>query len=98
MKPVDVCEMITCLLRPVVPRYRPHCELRKDQIHVQMQIPCVRKTYLMAKIASASGRHGLSTILATRLAPLPLRSEIRVVDACALNDVETSALSARTHR
>ena len=44
------------------------------------------RTYLMAKMASASGRQGLSTILATRLAPRPFRSEIRVVDACALQD------------
>lgn len=55
-----------------------------------------RGTYLIAKMASASGRHGLSTILATRLAPRPFRREIRVVDACALWDIEScSALHRR---
>lgn len=38
----------------------------------------------MAKMASASGRHGLSAILQTRDEPLPLRSESRVVEAWAM--------------
>ena len=41
-------------------------------------------THLMAKMASASGRQGLSTILQTRDDPLPLRRYSRVVDACAM--------------
>lgn len=44
----------------------------------------IYSTYLIAKIPSASGRHGLSTILHTRDEPRPLRSDSRVVDACAL--------------
>lgn len=43
-----------------------------------------KSTHLMAKMASASGRHGLSTILQTREDPLPFRSDSRVVDACAM--------------
>jgi hypothetical protein len=38
----------------------------------------------MAKIASASGRQGLSTILQTREAPLPFLRDSRVVEACAM--------------
>jgi hypothetical protein len=38
----------------------------------------------MAKIASASGRQGLSTILQTRDAPLPFLRDSRVVEACAM--------------
>lgn len=38
-------------------------------------------THLMAKIASASGRQGLSTILHTRDVPRPLRRDRRVVEA-----------------
>lgn len=41
-------------------------------------------THLIAKMPSASGRHGLSTILHTRDEPRPLRKDSRVVDACAL--------------
>jgi hypothetical protein len=46
--------------------------------------PKRRRAHLIAKIASASGRHGLSTILHTRDAPRPFRSERRVVEACAI--------------
>lgn len=46
--------------------------------------PKLRRAHLIAKIASASGKHGLSTILHTREAPRPFRSERRVVDACAM--------------
>lgn len=38
-------------------------------------------THLIANIASASGRHGLSTILQTREAPRPFFKDNRVVDA-----------------
>jgi hypothetical protein len=38
----------------------------------------------MAKIPSASGRHGLSTIRQTRDEPRPLRSDRRVVEAWAI--------------
>jgi hypothetical protein len=43
-------------------------------------IPCA----VIWNFPSASGMHGLSTILAIRSAPLPLRIETRVVEACAM--------------
>jgi hypothetical protein len=39
---------------------------------------------LIAKIASASGKQGLSTILHTRDVPLPFLNDSRVVEACAM--------------
>lgn len=38
---------------------------------------------VIANVASLSGISGLSHIFATRVSPRPLRSIIRVVDACA---------------
>ena len=48
-------------------------------------------------IASCSARHGESVILPTRVSPLPLRSEMRVSDACASTCPPTAFLASGTN-